>query len=61
MYGDTQPDYHMEIDTTDEQWLEGGPYRAVAELDPAVWEWATIPANHGMTLLRKKSKTMKTS
>lgn len=61
MYSNTQPDYHMEINTTDAQWLEGGPYRAVAELDPEIWEWATIPANHGMTLLRKKSKTIKTS
>lgn len=61
MYSNTQPDYHMEVDTTDDQWAGGGPYRAVAELDPAVWEWATIPANHGMTLLRKKSKTIRTS
>lgn len=61
MYSNTQPDYHMEINTTDAQWAGGGPYRAVAELDPNVWEWATIPANHGMTLLRKKSKTIKTS
>lgn len=61
MYGNTQPDYHMEVDTTDEQWADGGPYRAVAELDPKIWEWATIPANHGMTLLRKKSKNIKTS
>lgn len=61
MYGNTQPDYHMEVNTTDAQWLEGGPYRAVSELDPSVWEWATIPANHGMTLLRKKSTTMKLS
>jgi len=60
MYNNSQPDYHMELDTTDAQWAEGGPYRAVSELDPAVWEWATIPSNHGMTLLRKKSTNIKT-
>jgi predicted O-methyltransferase YrrM len=60
MYNNSQPDYHMELNTTDAQWAEGGPYRAVAELDPAVWEWATIPSNHGMTLLRKKSQTIRT-
>ena len=60
MYNNSQPDYHMELNTTDDQWAEGGPYRAVSELDPAVWEWSTIPINHGMTLLRKKSQTIKT-
>lgn len=60
MYNNSQPEYHMELNTADDQWAEGGPYRAVAELDPAVWEWATIPSNHGMTLLRKKSQTIRT-
>lgn len=60
MYNNSQPDYHMELETQDAQWAEGGPYRAVAELDPEVWEWATIPSNHGMTILRKKSKTIRT-
>ena len=60
MYNNSQPEYHMELNTTDAQWADGGPYRAVAELDPAVWEWATIPSNHGMTLLRKKSQTIRT-
>lgn len=54
MYGGTHPRYHSEVNTTDPQWAGGGPYRAVAELDPAVWEWSTIPVNHGLTLLRKK-------
>jgi predicted O-methyltransferase YrrM len=60
MYNNSQPDYHMELTTTDAQWAEGGPYRAVKELDPEIWEWATIPSNHGMTLLRKKSQTVRT-
>ena len=60
MYNNSQPDYHLELNTTDAQWAEGGPYRAVSELDPTVWEWATIPSNHGMTILRKKSQTIRT-
>ena len=55
MYSGTHPDYHSDPDTTDAQWKGGGPYRAVAELDPAVWEWSTIPVNHGLTILRRKS------
>jgi predicted O-methyltransferase YrrM len=61
MYNHSQPHYHCEIDTTDPQWAEGGPYRAVAELDLAKWEWSTIPVNHGMTLLRKKSTEVRAS
>ena len=60
MYNNSQPDYHMELNAADPQWAEGGPYRAVKELDPEIWEWATIPSNHGMTLLRKKSQTIRT-
>lgn len=60
MYNNSQPDYHMELETKDAQWAEGGPYRAVAELNPEIWEYSTIPSNHGMTILRKKSKTIRT-
>jgi predicted O-methyltransferase YrrM len=55
MYSGTHPHYHTEVNTIDAQWANGGPYRAVAELDPNIWEWATVPFNHGLTLLRKKS------
>lgn len=58
MYSGAHPRYHSEINTTDPQWAEGGPYRAVAELDSAVWEWSTIPVNHGLTLLRKRHPEM---
>lgn len=61
MYDHSQPRYHTELDTKDAQWAEGGPYRAVAELDADKWEWSTIPVNHGMTILRKKSTEMRTS
>jgi predicted O-methyltransferase YrrM len=36
------------------EFANGGPYRAVKELDSAVWEFATIPVGHGLTILRKK-------
>lgn len=55
MYSGAHPDYRSDPECKDPQWEAGGPYRAVAELDPAVWEWSTIPVNHGLTILRKKS------
>lgn len=58
MYSGTHPDYHSDRNTLDAQWKGGGPYRAVAELDPAVWEWSTIPVNHGLTILRKKGRVI---
>jgi len=39
-------------------WEGGGPYRAVRDLDPVKWEWSTIPVNHGLTILRKRSKVV---
>ncbi len=38
------------------EWGDGGPFRAVNELDKDKWEWVTIPINHGLTILRKKGK-----
>lgn len=55
MYGNSQPNYRSDLNTSDEQWANGGPYRAVAELNPSLWEFATIPVNHGLTILRKKA------
>jgi predicted O-methyltransferase YrrM len=54
MYSNYQPDYHSNLSDPDPQWAEGGPYRAVAELDTNKWEWCTLPTNHGLTILRKK-------
>lgn len=54
MYGDTCPFYHCDLTLKDGQWAEGGPYRAVAELDPQFWEFSTLPWGNGMTILRKK-------
>jgi len=54
MYGNTEPFYHSDLTLTDGQWAEGGPYRAVAELNTQFWEWSTLPWNNGLTILRKK-------
>ena len=54
MYGDTCPFYHVDLTIKDGQWGNGGPYRAVAELNPQFWEFSTIPYNNGLTILRKK-------
>lgn len=54
MYGNHEPRYHCDLTMKDGQWAEGGPYRAVAELNPQFWEFSTIPSNNGLTILRKK-------
>ena len=54
MYGNTCPFYHTDLTLKDGQWAGGGPYRAVAELNPQFWEFATLPYNNGLTVLRKK-------
>ena len=54
MYGNTDPFYHADLSHAGPQWDEGGPYRAVAELNPQFWEWSTLPWNNGLTILRKK-------
>ena len=54
MYGNTDPFYHADLAHGGPQWDAGGPYRAVAELNPQFWEWSTLPWNNGLTILRKK-------
>ena len=54
MYGNTEPFYHSDLAHHEGQWAGGGPYRAVAELNPQFWEWSTLPWNNGLTILRKK-------
>lgn len=54
MYGNYCPHYHTDLTLTSGQWANGGPYRAVAELNPQFWEFSTLPYNNGLTLLRKK-------
>lgn len=50
------PNYFNPISLRGTEWDEGGPFRAVNELDPTKWEWMTIPVNNGLTLLRKRSQ-----
>ena len=54
MYGNTDPFYHVDLSHHEGQWASGGPYRAIAELNPQFWEWSTLPWNNGLTILRKK-------
>ena len=54
MYGNTDPFYHADLTHHEGQWASGGPYRAIAELNPQFWEWSTLPWNNGLTILRKK-------
>jgi predicted O-methyltransferase YrrM len=54
MHGNTCPFYHSDLTLTEGQWANGGPYRAVAELNPQFWEFATLPWCNGLTILRKK-------
>jgi predicted O-methyltransferase YrrM len=54
MYGNSCPMYHTDLTLKDGQWANGGPYRAVAELNNQFWEFSTLPWNNGMTILRKK-------
>jgi predicted O-methyltransferase YrrM len=50
----SHPYYFYPKDEPDtSEWGEGGPFRAVMELDLNRWEWATIPVCHGLTILRK--------
>ena len=45
---------YTDLTLKDGQWANGGPYRAVAELNPQFWEFSTLPWNNGLTILRKK-------
>lgn len=54
MYGKWQPYYHTDLAVKSGQWANGGVYRAVAEMDDNFWEFATLPVQHGLTILRKK-------
>jgi len=54
MYGNYTPHYHVDLTMKEGQWANGGPYRAIAELNPQFWEFSTIPSCNGLTILRKK-------
>ena len=54
MYANWEPRYHSDMAPSNMQWAQGGPYRAVNELDTRIWEFSTIPSCNGLTILRKK-------
>ena len=58
MYGNTCPYYHTDLTLKSGQWANGGPYRAVAELDTQFWEFSTLPWCNGLTILRKKYSSL---
>jgi predicted O-methyltransferase YrrM len=50
----TEPQYHLPLESSKgTEWGEGGPTRAIFELDKNKWEWVTIPINNGLTILRQ--------
>ena len=57
-YGNTEPYYHCDLTLDSGQWANGGPYRAIAELNRQFWEFSTIPACNGLTVLRKKYSSL---
>ena len=58
MYGNTCPYYHTDLTLKSGQWANGGPYRALAELDTQFWEFSTLPWCNGLTILRKKYSSL---
>lgn len=54
MWAHTEPFYHVDLSIKEGQWANGGPARAMMELDPFRWEWATLPWWHGLSIIRKK-------
>jgi len=52
------PKYFNPINHKGTEWDEGGPFRAVNELDLTKWEWVTMPVNNGLTILRKRSEIL---
>ena len=60
MYYNSQPNYRSETNPKDPQWGNGGPYKAICELDLKDWEFSTIPRCNGLTILRKKASEVYT-
>jgi len=58
MYANWEPHYHCDLTLDAGQWANGGPYRAVCELNKQFWEFSTIPACNGLTILRKKYSSL---
>lgn len=52
MYNGSYPEYNLS--DGEGEFANGGPFKAVNNLDKNMWEFATIPFSHGLTILRKK-------
>lgn len=53
MRGNAQYQQDRPTPAQNPEFAEGGPARAVLELDRNEWEWSTIPVSNGLTILRK--------
>jgi predicted O-methyltransferase YrrM len=57
MYGSNQPYYREDYSSTEGEFGNGGPYggikKFIDEDKENQWEFVTIPADHGLTILRK--------
>jgi predicted O-methyltransferase YrrM len=54
MCKNTQPAYHYYANGgKNGEFNNGGPFAAIEALDKNVWEYATVPVNNGLTILRK--------
>ena len=52
MYG-MHPEYNKSEGKNTEWFSNYGPYGALQKLDKSIWEFSTIPVDHGLTILRK--------
>ncbi len=52
MYG-SHPEYNLSEGKGSAWFSNYGPYGALRKLDRSVWEYTTIPVDHGLTILRK--------
>jgi predicted O-methyltransferase YrrM len=54
MWRNTQPRYNEMPLPVGDAFEGGGPFGAIKRLDPNEWEYMTVPAHNGLTLLRWK-------
>jgi predicted O-methyltransferase YrrM len=54
MWGNTQPKYNNSNLPAGDEFAFGGPAGAIQALDTNEWEYCTVPAHNGLTMLRYK-------
>ena len=57
MWCNSQPRYNSRPLPSGDEFEGGGPCGAISELDKDEWEYVTVPAHNGLTLLRYKGAT----